>query len=238
MKRLVRTMGLVVVPFLMCFLAQPSFAHTAAEGTQNTAIHDTSREQVIWGLSAEEWKSYQAVMLGRRGTWSPGLDPITALGVSATTAAERSHYAELFVQAEFERTRNELAFQVAVDQAWKRLYPDVPRLGTAQSNLNGTVVPPMRYALIVSNSCEACEKTLNDRLAGMLSEAGEGVDIHVVGMAGDDAALRSWVEARPAILQAVQDGNATVNHGTEFEDLPKFPAIFSKQRNGEWVREL
>lgn len=61
-------------------------------------------------------------MAGRRGQWSPGLDPITALGVSTDSAAERRRFAELFVKAEFERTRKELAFQVAVDDAWQRLY--------------------------------------------------------------------------------------------------------------------
>ena len=54
--------------------------------TEATAFAEAAR---VWGLSDQEWRKYQQVMSDQRGIWSPGLDPITALGVSADTAAER-----------------------------------------------------------------------------------------------------------------------------------------------------
>ena len=202
--------------------------------TEATATAEAAR---VWGLSDQEWRKYQQVMSDQRGIWSPGLDPITALGVSADTAAERKRYAELYVRTEFERTRKELAFQLAVDNAWARLYPETPRIGTraaAKVALQGA----SRYALIVSPDCGECTELLEQRIDSMMTEATEGVDVHVVGTGNDDEVLRRWVAAQPALIAALKSGRATVNHGNQFRDLSQFPAIYSKTGSGQWVREL
>ena len=202
--------------------------------TEATASAEAAR---VWGLSDQEWRKYQQVMSDQRGIWSPGLDPITALGVSADTAAERKRYAELYVRTEFERTRKELAFQLAVDNAWARLYPETPRIGTraaAKVALQGA----SRYALIVSPNCSECTELLEQRIDSMMTEATEGVDVHVVGTGNDDEVLRRWVAAQPALIAALKSGRATVNHGNQFQDLSQFPAIYSKTGSGQWVREL
>ena len=202
-----------------------------------TRTADTADQATAWGLSAKEWDQYRQVMEDRRGVWSPGLDPITALGVSADTTAERNRYAELYVRTEFERTRKELAFQLAVDSAWARLYPDTPRIGLQSSASNANQVT-VRYALIVKPDCVECDSVLAQRLGGMIGEAREGVDIHVVGTDGDDDLLKHWLSTQPALLAALKDGNATVNHGSQFQDQESFPAIYSKGGNGQWTREL
>jgi integrating conjugative element protein (TIGR03759 family) len=202
--------------------------------TEATASAEAAR---VWGLSDQEWRKYQQVMSDQRGIWSPGLDPITALGVSADTAAERERYAELYVRTEFERTRKELAFQLAVDNAWARLYPETPIIGTraaAKVALQGA----SRYALIVSPDCGECTELLEQRIDSMMTEATEGVDVHVVGTGNDDEVLRRWVAAQPALIAALKSGRATVNHGNQFRDLSQFPAIYSKTGSGQWVREL
>lgn len=202
--------------------------------TEATASAEAAR---VWGLSDQEWRKYLQVMSDQRGIWSPGLDPITALGVSADTAAERKRYAELYVRTEFERTRKELAFQLAVDNAWARLYPETPRIGTraaAKVALQGA----SRYALIVSPHCGECTELLEQRIDSMMTEATEGVDVHVVGTGNDDEVLRRWVAAQPALIAALKSGRATVNHGNQFRDLSQFPAIYSKTGSGQWVREL
>jgi len=48
-----------------------------------------------WGLSETEYRRYQHLMAGQRGQWTPGLDPLTALGVSTDSTAERRRLAEL-----------------------------------------------------------------------------------------------------------------------------------------------
>jgi integrating conjugative element protein (TIGR03759 family) len=212
--------------------------------TRHTALAQHDQQQAPatvaaarWGLTATEWTAYERIMHDRRGVWSPGLDPLTALGVSADTATDRKRYAERYVRTEFERTRKELAFQQAVDQAWTRLYPASPRIAprTDAALLAG---PKRRYALIVTPDCAACERVLAERLAGMLDEAAEGVDVHVVGTGADDLALTTWVADQPQLLEALHAGRATVNHGDAFQDLPHLPVIYSKTGTGRWAREL
>ena len=202
--------------------------------TQAQSVSETAAR---WGLTTQEWVAYEQIMRERRGVWSPGLDPISALGVSADTVSERKRYAALYVRTEFERTRKELAFQLAVDQAWGRLYPDTPRIGhpssTAQANQAA-----VRYALIVTPDCIECESILAQRLDGMIREAQEGVDIHVVGTGGNNDLLKQWIATQPVLLTALKNGNATVNHGNQFQDLQSLPAIYSKGGNGQWTREL
>ena len=187
-----------------------------------------------WGLSEVEFRRYQHLMAGRRGQWSPGLDPITALGVSTDSAAERRRFAELFVKAEFERTRKELAFQVAVDDAWQRLYPQTPRLSTndqpQQAQTGGQFA--QRTALILRLG----STTGRNRLIKLLQGHPGQLDVHVVGARGDDAALRDWAADVPLLEQALAQGRATLNHGDQFRTEVDLPAIYRRDGVGQWAR--
>jgi integrating conjugative element protein (TIGR03759 family) len=218
-------------------LAQTQSTILSPQPMGTTQNRPGSKVAAQWGLTTEEWTDYQHVMRHRRGVWSPGLDPITALGVSADTTAERKRFAELYVRTEFERTRKELAFQLAVDSAWKRLYPETPRIGPRAVAQVATEAPG-RYALIVSPDCEACTTLLQQRLDTLVFEAKEGVDVHVVGTNNNDQILRDWIATQPKLLAALKNGGVTVNHGNQFKDLSQFPAIYSKTRSGQWTREL
>ena len=228
----------LLLPLALGLIALPLLAQRST----SLEIVETPRESVSekaarWGLTEAQWREYLQIMGDRRGTWSPGLDPITALGVSADTTAERNRYAELYVRTEFERTRKELAFHLAVDRAWVRLYPDTPRL---QSRAIPKVASEstVRYALIVSTECPECEGAVAGRLTRMLENAQEGVDIHVVGTEGDDQVLRDWIARQPEVLVALKEGRVTVNHGHQFADLAAFPAIYAKTKGSQWSREL
>ncbi len=70
-----------------------------------------------WGLSTEEYARFEALMKGRRGIQSPGLDPLTTLGIEARSDEERRRLAEKWVQQEFAGAEKELAFQREVDAA-------------------------------------------------------------------------------------------------------------------------
>src|SRR5699024_3163996 len=90
-----------------------------------TGVNESLRADALaWGLDEEELDRYEQLMQGSRGIWSPGLDPVTALGVEAKTEQERRRYAEMLVEVEKARVERELAFQRAYDDAWSRLYPD------------------------------------------------------------------------------------------------------------------
>ena len=217
-------------------------ADTVSTTVQEQPVAKT-REQIAaatsarWGLTPQEWVTYERIMENKRGVWSPGLDPITALGVSADTVSERKRYADLYVRTEFERTRKELAFQLAVDSAWARLYPHTPRIGQ-RTSASDAGQAKHRYALIVTPDCLDCEAVMAQRLPEMISEAREGVDVHVVGTGGDNDVLRRWIASQPGLLAALESGRATVNHGSQFQDLERFPVIYSKTGSGQWAREL
>lgn len=225
--------------FLISGVALAEAVTTTKQPQPVATTHDQAVTEAAarWGLTEREWVDYEQIMRDRRGVWSPGLDPITALGVSAETAAERERYAQLYVRSEFERTRKELAFQLAVDRAWARLYPDTPRIGQ-RAAANDAGRARHRYALIVTPDCMECEAVMAQRLLGMITEAQEGVDVHVVGTGGDEGVLRRWLSAQPDLLAALKAGKATVNHGGQFQDLARFPAIYSKTGSGQWAREL
>ncbi len=57
---------------------------------QQTSQSDLAQE---WGLNQQEWTRYQTLMQGPRGVYSPGIDPLTALGIEARSAEERRRYA-------------------------------------------------------------------------------------------------------------------------------------------------
>lgn len=115
--------------------------------TRKTTTQEASAAKA-WRLNASDWQRYQDLQAGPRGTWSPGLDPITTLGLSAETDAERRRFAEMLVEAEKLRIEQELAFQKEYDAAWKRLYPDLIPVMRSGSSVPGTdaASPPRRHA--------------------------------------------------------------------------------------------
>ncbi|HHV7458432.1 TPA: TIGR03759 family integrating conjugative element protein, partial [Escherichia coli] len=98
---------------------------TSSSSQVSTTTQELQQQAGQWGLSEEDYRRYRTLMEGPRGIQSPGLDPLTVLGIEARTDAERRVLAEKWVKAEYERTEKELAFQREVNAAWKRLYPGV-----------------------------------------------------------------------------------------------------------------
>ncbi|EEE6744487.1 TIGR03759 family integrating conjugative element protein [Salmonella enterica subsp. enterica serovar Westhampton] len=154
-----------------------------------------------WGLTAEEWSRYEALKRSERGIWSPSLDPLTTLGVEATTDAERQKYADLLVEKESQRVEKELAFQRAYDAAWKRRFPGLVPVAVASPDRNS------RLAVFVREDCPPCDTRLK-----MLLSAGNPLDIWLVGSDNDDSRLRSWAVAQHIDNTRVQRREITLNH--------------------------
>ena len=74
-----------------------------------------------WMLTETDWLKYKQIMKGPRGIWSPGIDPLTALGVEETNPAERRRYAEIWLKVETKRAELELAFEMERSAAAKKL---------------------------------------------------------------------------------------------------------------------
>lgn len=106
-------------------------------------------------------------MQGPSGVYSPGLDPLTALGIEASSAEDRRRYAELQVQAERRRIDKELAYQRAYDQVFARLYPHekVIQISSPQSSpvtARSMLKSDGRLAVLVEGNCTACITRVQD----------------------------------------------------------------------------
>jgi hypothetical protein len=138
----IRGLQRCVGTILFAWLATLAFGVSAEQGgatqVEQTPIERarsrlTATEQASrWGLTVEDWARYQSLMTGPRGTWSPNLDPVTALGMHAGTDAGRRRYAEILVRLERERTMRELAFEKVV-QGVKRSCIPTSRSSTPRS---------------------------------------------------------------------------------------------------------
>jgi len=224
---------------LGCCLASGVLAQTSATGAekQNTQVHvtphvlsaerDMQEQARAWGLQIEEWTRYQNLMNGPLGIYSPGLDPLTALGIEARNDEERRRYAERQVQAESMRVAKELAYQQAYDEAFRRLYPDLmPVVGLAgldssKSGSTGTAYVQQsgedngqsngqsdgRLAVFVKENCPAC-----DERVVALQKANQSFDIYVVGSNADDAVVRRWATRAGIDADKVRERIITLNH--------------------------
>ncbi|CCW33000.1 putative exported protein [Xenorhabdus nematophila F1] len=202
-------MKLYQLGVLVWLLSSPVWAVTptplASQQTRTTESQPQSlnNQAEQWQLSTDEYQRYQQLMNGPRGIQSPGLDPLTALGIEAESDTERRRYAEQWVKAEFARTEKELRFQREVNAAWQRLFPDVLPVNMEKSRAtNG------RLALFVrAKDCPQCETRLAEVLA-----AKQPADIYLVDSQSNDDTLRQWAKDHHIPVERVHNRQITLNH--------------------------
>ncbi|MDO7927735.1 TIGR03759 family integrating conjugative element protein [Pseudomonas sp. KFB-139] len=211
----------------------------AGLNTQNVPSEARARE---WNLDEKEWDRYQSLMQGSRGIYSPGLDPLTALGIEARTDEERRRYAELQVKAEAQRTAKELAYQRAYDDAFKRLYPNLLPIqpdGSVDTGSSAGVKAAVRgngrLAVFVKDGCSEC----SIRIKSLLSQNQE-FDVYMIGSQGDDARIRNWAIQAGVDVAVVRKRQVTLNHDAgRWLSLGlggELPAVV-REVNGQWLRQ-
>lgn len=184
---------------------------------------DSKAKAAEWGLTDTEWERYESLMAGRRGILSPGLDPLTALGVEARTDQERRRYAELQARFEYERIERELAYQHSYDEAIQRIAGDQPRVSTFTMKPESFVsaglgaldqaTSPVRYDVIVAMAgCSECDSTVRD----MVSD-GRAINVWVVDSNNDDGKIRRWATGLGIPVERVTSGSVTLNHGVDLD---------------------
>jgi len=180
---------------------------STASSLQDKSLQSQSQQSAQqWGLSDTEWQKYQQLKQGKRGIQSPGLDPLTTLGVESYSVSERRRLAELWVKEEYQRTEKELAFQREVNAAWSRLYPNA--LSVNMGNASGLAHDTNgRMALFVRDNCERCDA----RLAAVLAD-NRPVDIYLVGSDGKDDTVRKWAVSHNIPVDRVRSRQITLNH--------------------------
>lgn len=194
-----------------------------------TGVMNPQQQAQQWGLSDSDWSRYQTLMKGERGIMSPGLDPLTALGVETDNSAERRRLAELWVRHEYQRSEKELAFQREINAAWLRLYPETLAVNLG-SNAAGLAHDTQgRLALFVKENCSRCDA----RLAAVLAD-NRPVDIYLVG-GNSDEAVRTWAirhnipveKVRSRQITLNQDGGLWLRYGQG-----QMPVILQQGENG------
>ena len=92
--------------FSTAVFAEVTAANTLATQSlnqQNLVTNKLNQQELLaksqeWGLTEQEWQRYQELNQGARGIWSPGLDPLTSLGVESRNEQERERYARLLAK--------------------------------------------------------------------------------------------------------------------------------------------
>ncbi len=208
-------------------------AQTQVQNSADAALDE--RQARDWGLKPDEWARYRQLMQGPLGTYSPNLDPLTALGIEARSSDEQRRYAELQVQAEARRVEKLLAYQRAYDAAWQRLYPNQPRLSlpSATSTSSFFTAAP-RIAVFIKDNCATCDRTVQ-----RLQAAGTAFDIYMVGSGDDDAHIRAWAQRIALDPGKVRARTITLNHDdgrwASLGVSGDVPAVV-RQMNGQWQR--
>ncbi|ETK22715.1 MULTISPECIES: TIGR03759 family integrating conjugative element protein [Pseudomonas] len=203
--------------------------------------HDKAAQE--WGLTSKEYERYQEVMQGPRGVYSPGLDPLTALGIEARSDSERRRFAELQVQAERQRVERELAYQRAYDEAYQRLFPGIkaieisssPMSQTGSSGSGPALEGNGRIALFVKDDCLPCIDQVK-----RLQTSQTPFDLYFVGSQNDDERIRRWAILAGVDPSSVKSRQITLNHDqgrwVRLGLGGSLPATVT-QVNGSWRRQ-
>ncbi len=214
-------------------------ANQHSQNNQHSQTNELSIKATQWGLKVEEWQRYQALMDGPLGIYSPNIDPLTALGISARTDEERRYYAERQVVAEMQRVERELAYQRAYDAAFKRMYPNLlpVEFGLTSSNItrSSALVSNNRLAVFVRDNCKACETKVKQ-----LQQSNIAFDIYMVDSKQDDSIIRKWASKIGLDPKKVFAQVITLNHDAgRWQALAiggDLPAVI-KEVGGKWQRQ-
>lgn len=226
------TATLIFLPFwaLASTAQTPAVNSRVAPIQENTTSSLSTQQQAQqWGLSDSDWSRYQTLMKGERGIMSPGLDPLTALGVETDNSAERRRLAELWVKHEYQRTEKELAFQRDVNAAWLRLYPETLAVNMGANAAGIAHDTQGRLALFLKENCSRCDA----RLAAVLAD-NRPVDLYLVGIDSDDG-LRAWAVKHNIPVEKVRSRQITLNHdnGLWFKyGMGQMPVILQQGETG------
>ncbi|WP_394546747.1 TIGR03759 family integrating conjugative element protein [Pantoea ananatis] len=226
------TATLILLPFwaLASTAQTPAVNSRVAPLQENTSSTLSTQQQAQqWGLSDSDWSRYQTLMKGERGIMSPGLDPLTALGVETDNSAERRRLAELWVKHEYQRTEKELAFQRDVNAAWLRLYPETLAVNMGANAAGIAHDTQGRLALFLKENCSRCDA----RLAAVLAD-NRPVDLYLVGIDSDDG-LRAWAVKHNIPVEKVRSRQITLNHdnGLWFRyGMGQMPVILQQGETG------
>lgn len=165
-----------------------------------------------WMLKDSDWVKFKKIMSGPRGIWSPGIDPITALGVSETDPVERKRYAEIWIRMETRRAELEIAFEVERQRAAKLIHRDqlaVNNQPWIQEWENKRVEVTKQVSLFIEVDCiDDCQTMFNELRASV----GENARLDVYFKQGASSEeIGEWASSMNIPPETVRDRRITLN---------------------------
>jgi len=169
-----------------------------------------------WMLKDSDWIKYKKIMSGPRGIWSPGIDPITALGVSETDPVERKRYAEIWIRMETRRAELEIAFEVERQRAARLIHRDqlaVNNQPWIQEWENKRVEVTKQVSLFIEVDCiDDCQAMFNELRASV----GENARLDVFFKQGASSEeIGEWASSMNIPPETVRDRRITLNFDEE-----------------------
>jgi len=205
-------------------VTQTRIESTTASPTQaqsSAAAVSRARE---WGITEAEWRRYQELMGGIRGSLSvAGISPVEVLGIHARNEEERRRYAELWARLRHDDAQRVLAFERAYQDAARRLFPE-PAIDHARLDAfrgrsgkpvqqTGTVLQAGdRILLFALPGCAGCDAAAAQAQALVRQRPDVGLDVYVLDTAGDDARVRTWAQSHGIDPDLVKARRITLNH--------------------------
>lgn len=187
-----------------------------------------------WMLKETDWVKYKQLMSGPRGTWSPGLDPITALGVSEIDQKERKRYAELWIKVESRRAELELAFEVERQLAAKKILGDKLLVKNTQWIQDWEKNRAEIKTQVLFFADIDCKKECKEKFAQVYASAGRSsrLDIYFINTssASEIGKWAAYMKIPPEVVKSRAvtlnfDEGETSRMGINLSDLPQVRVV-------------
>ncbi len=210
--------------------AQSTVSRTeTAASSQSQSVEEPWK---VWGLTAEDWKEYQSIMAGPRGTWTPNASPLMVLGTHTQSEEDRLRYAGLSVRLDYERTRSESHWQLTYDSVKRRVWKQLGAKEPVTLSLE-SLKSHQRVSLFTDAVCDArCR-----RVMASLKKSQVNVDIYFVGGASRTEIVE-WAKQQQLPPEAVnQTRQYSLNHDKGLlsslgHDDGNLPVLLFKNLNG------
>lgn len=187
------------------------------------AIHEAK----VWGLTTDEEKRYLKLMKNKSGVYYEGrnLTPVDILGLNAQSDIERAHFAELAAKHEAIKVAQNLAWNNAFHEAYKKLFEKTPVV----NHFDPAPYSPHSYHPIKLSQGELLylfispKDQINTTLMVLKDALLEtpNTSLHLFFLNMSDMDIQSWAKQHEIPEDLVKHRRITLNQGLlGFEALP------------------
>ena len=161
-------------------------AAITTQQTQSAALQSQGLAWREYGLTEADWQRYQSILTSPQAYWSEDKRPLILLGVTARNEAERSRYAELYVDFEYKAATGLMTFKSAVDIIGKRKHGAEALFGAALTTVTAQAEPMfgvgdrMMLVLDPKLDCVACTQAIATVQQIGRQNASTGIDLYFI----------------------------------------------------------